>query len=201
MSDDVEETKVVETTEVPKTEKIEKTKLPKIVNHDDAILELRNENKKLRKTLEEQATVKAEELSNKKLEELRASVEEKATTHAEKILEAKLAAVEETNRARLVKAELKLHAQKAGVVEFEDFYEIVKKNLKTIEFDEDGEVTNAGDFVAEIKGKKPHLFAGVSTASSERAPVHRDTAKLPEKVALKMSNEEYAREKARLLRS
>ena len=37
--------------------------------------------------------------------------------------------------------------------------------LGKIEFDDDGEITNAGAIVAEMKQSKAHLFAGVNTTS------------------------------------
>lgn len=188
----------VEPEKIEKTEKTEKG--PKIRDMNDAILELRRENEKLRKTLDETSAAKAEELSNQKLEALRASTEETAQKNAEKLVETRLAAIEEASKARLVKAELKGAAQRAGVVDFDDLYEILKKqDLAKVEFGDDGEVTNAGDIIAQLKEKKAHLFSGVSTASSERTPNTRETPKT-DKAALAMSKEEYARGKARLAR-
>lgn len=184
-----------------KPDKVEKTdKAPKIRDMNDAILELRRENEKLRKTLDETSAAKAEELSNQKLEALRASTEETAQKNAEKLVETRLAVIEEAARARLVKAELKGAAQRAGVVDFDDLYEILKKkDLAAVEFGEDGEVINAGDIIAQLKEKKAHLFSGVSTASSERSPITREAPR-PDRAALAMSKEEYARGKARLAR-
>lgn len=186
----------VETVEKPKIEV--KVKEPKNRDHE-AILELRKENERLRKTMDEQSTARAEELSNKKLEDLRVATEASAQQNAEKIVAQRLKEIEEATKVRLVKAELKAHALKANVVDWEDLYLVLQKDLKSIEFDQDGEVSNAGDLITSVKNKKPHLFAGVNTTSTERSPVTREAAK-NEKPALKMSKDEYERAKLRLAR-
>lgn len=187
---------VVEPTEKPS--KQEKTK-PSIRDTEDYTIELRRENEKLRKTLEEQANKRAEELSNQKLETLRAETEEKATAKAEKLVEKRLSEIEEASKARLVKSELRAYAMKASCVDFEDLYDIMKRSeLKKVEFDADGEVKNAGAIVAEMKQNKPHLFAGVNTASTERAPVTRTSPTETEKPALTMNKADYEKAKRAL---
>lgn len=192
MTDETE----VEPTKSVETEPKVKQSVTKTVIRDteDYVLELRKENEKLRKTLDEQSTSKAEELSNLKLETLRTETEEKATAKAEKLLEKRLAELEDASRQRLVKAELRAHAMKASVIDFDDLYDILKRgDLKKIEFDDDGEVTNAGAIIAEMKQKKAHLFAGVNTTSVDRAPTTKERANSVDKIALTMSDEEYAK--------
>lgn len=204
MTEESTQTDVTETVEtVDATVKPEKTKQIvkelKIRDQNDAILELRRENEKLRKTLDETSTKRAEELANQKLEALRAEVEEKANRSAESLLEQRLAKMEEDARSRLVKSELKAAAHRAGVIDWEDAYEILKRNdLKLVEFTDDGEVANAAEIIAAMKTKKAHLFADISTASTARTPAHREVA--VEKSALTMNAAEYAIAKAKLLR-
>lgn len=172
-------------------------KEPKIRDHNDAIMELRKENERLRKTMEEQSTARAEELANKKLDDLRAAAEKTATENAQKLIEQRLRENEEITRSRLVKAELKAHALKANVLDWDDLYLILANDLKSIEVDSDGQVTNAAELIGNIKTKKPYLFGGTNTTSTERAPVQREAPK-NEKPALKMSRQEYEKAKARL---
>lgn len=174
---------------------------PKIRDTNDAIRQLRKENEKLRKTLDEQAAIRAEKMSDEKLETLRKETEEQATTKAEKLIEKRLAEMEKAARDRVAKSELKGFALKAGVIDFDDVYEILKRgNLKNILFDDDGEVVNAGDIIADLKQLKPHLFGGVSTSSTERAPQGRSQPPADDKPALRMSKEEYERGKHALNR-
>jgi hypothetical protein len=185
-----------------KTKPVVETKVvkePKIRDANDAILELRKENERLRKTMEEQSTVRAEELANKKLDDLRASTEAAATKNAEKLIEQRLQDAEQANRARLIKAELKAQALRANVVDWEDLYLILAKDLQSIEFDADGDVKNAAELIANIKGSKPYLFGGINTSSTERTPQTREASK-DEKPALTMSREDYERGKTRLAR-
>jgi hypothetical protein len=174
---------------------------PKIRDPNDAIRQLRKENEKLRKTLDEQAAERAEKMSDEKLETLRKDTEEKATAKAEKMIDKRLAEMEEAARARVAKSELKGFALRAGVIDFDDVYEILKRgDLQKIEFDEDGEVENAGQIIADLKQKKPHLFAGVNTSSTERAHHGKSQPPADDKPALRMSKEEFERGRRALSR-
>lgn len=171
----------------------------KIRDANDAIKQLRKENEKLRKTLDEQAAAKAEKMSDEKLATLRQETEEQATAKAERLIEKRLAEMEKVGRDRVAKSELKGFALKAGVIDFDDVYEILKRgDLKKIEFDDDGEVVNAGQIIADIKQAKPHLFGGVSTSSTERAPQGRSQPPADDKPALRMNREDYERGKRAL---
>jgi hypothetical protein len=185
--------------EPPKLSKTERVTKPVIHDNEDYMMELRRENEKLRKTLEEQTTTKAEELSNQKLEALRTETEEKATAKAEKLVEKKLAELEEASKARLVKAELRAHAMKANVIDFDDLFDVLKRaDLSKIEFSEDGDVKNAADIITDLKQRKPHLFAGVNTASTERAPVTRENTTDAKSAVLTMNKADYEKAKRAL---
>lgn len=205
MSETIEQPDV-EVEDAPVTEEpvARKTRAPKIRDHDQYLVDLRRENEKhrlenekLRKTLEEQAAQRAEELANQRLENLRSEAEEKAIAKAEKLLEKRLSEMAEANKQRLVKSELKAHALRAGAIDFDDVYTILARDLGKVEFDDDGEVTNASDIIIDLKSRKPHLFAGVSTSSTERAP-HTREQKI-DKPALTMSDEEFERSLNRLI--
>lgn len=192
------ETEVLEEPQVQPKPRVTRVKEPNIRDRDEYLLKLREENEKLRKTLDEQAAARAEELTNQKLETLRAETEKKATERAEKLLDRRLAELEEANRSRLVKAELKAHALRAGVIDFDDLYTILGKDLSKVEFDDEGDVKNAAEIISDLKARKPHFFAGVSTSSAERAPATRMDQRV-EKPALTMSDEEFERSLARLI--
>ena len=201
MSETIEQPEVeTEVHEEPQVQKPRQTRVrePQIRDRDDYLLKLREENEKLRKTLDEQTATRAEEMANQKLEQLRTETEKKATERAEKLLDRRLAELEEANRSRLVKAELKAHALRLGVIDFDDVYTILARDLSKVEFDDEGDVRNAGEIITELKTRKPHLFAGVSTSSSERAPATRMDRQV-EKPALTMSDEEFERSLARLI--
>jgi hypothetical protein len=173
----ITEAVVVETTETVSKPK-DVSREPVIRDSNDAIKQLRKENERLRKTLDETSAARAEEIANKKLEELRIEVETKANTAARQLLEERLTEIDTFNKARLIKMALRAEAQKAGVVDFDDLYVVMKPKLETVAFDADGDVSNAVDLIAEFKVNKPHLFAGMSTASTAKAPPDRFSNKI-----------------------
>lgn len=143
--------------------------------------ELREENKNWR--------VKAQE-AEKMLETTKS---ETATKLAES-----QKAIETTTKAsqdRIIRAELKATAIAAGMVDL-DFLKLA--DLSQVTLSEDGEVKGADEMIEALKKNKPHFFQENKTSSS--------TAKAPEKKpdgvksAKDMTPEEYAKEKARVLR-
>lgn len=169
---------------------------PAIRDHEDAILELRRENERLRKSLEDASEEKAQKIAEERI----AKAKEEARTDAQKLLDERVAEMEKANRNRLMKAELKAHAQKAGVVDFDDLFAVMTRadTLSKIEFSDDGEVMNAGQIIADLKDSKPHFFGGVSTSSTAQVPAAAARPAKPEKIALKMSHAEYMAARAKL---
>jgi soluble cytochrome b562 len=141
------------------------------------IKELRKENAKYRLMLKETNDTRAEELANQKLEALRAEVEAKANSTAKEIMEKELAERDRVSKARQVKQELRHHAERAGVSDFNDLFEIMSKDLDSkVKFSNDGEVKNASELIAEIKAAKPYLFVQSNTSSNaEQPPMKTDT--------------------------
>lgn len=194
-SDPIPEPEVETEVQEPKVEpkKARSAKGTFIKDHDDAILELRHENANLRKKLDELAQTEAEKLAAERIEA--AKTEAKAA--AEKLLDEYKQSVEEKTRSRVLKAELKAAASRAGVVDFDDAFMIMQKLIAgKVEFDDDGGVKNALELVAKFKEEKPYLFAGVNTSSTEQAPMSRQN--FTEKSALEMSRDEYRKARAKL---
>lgn len=191
-----EDQEVVETTtpidDAPPVEpKVAKRK-PIIRDPDDAILELRKENESLRKRLDSVSEEKAKALAEERI----ALAKTEAREEAQRLLDARIVELEGKSQQRIVRAELKAYATKAGAIDFDDLYLVMSRDMK-VEFDTDGNVTNAAELIANIKDKKPHLFSQVSTSSTAPAPVARREEAI-EKTALNMSKEEYAKARRQL---
>lgn len=201
---------VIETNDDPAEESVEeqpvvenappkRTRNPRIRNSEEYMMELRRENTKLRKTLEEQSAQKAEEIAEQRLAQLREETQQKAEEKAQQLLEKKLKELEDQNRSRLIRAELKAHAMKAGVIDFDDLFQVMGKDLEKVELSDSGEVINAAELIADLKQRKSHFFAGVNTASTQPTPKVQQTVE--EKPVTKLSEEEYRQQKSAFLRS
>jgi hypothetical protein len=113
--------------------------------------------------------------------------------HAE-LLERRLADAENEARARIVRAELKVEAVRAGIVDLDGL-----KLLDTaaIQIGPDGEVKNAAELIAQFRRAKPWLFGGSSSSSSANAP----PAQQPRlKLAKEMTDAEYRAARAAILK-
>ena len=109
-------------------------------------------------------------------------------------LERELAAARESIDARLIRAELKAEAVRAGMVDLDGLKLVDTGPLK---LDQAGEVMGATQLMAELKRSKPWLF-GISTSSSGGNP---PPAELPRhKLATEMTDAEYRSARANLLR-
>lgn len=98
----------------------------------------------------------------KKLEKDRESDEEKTRTAEERIaaMEAKLA----SGDTRVAKQALRAAAAAAGAIYPEDIPRLVSGE---VEFDDDGEPTNADDLVEALKKSKPALFGTARPGSAD----------------------------------
>ena len=109
-------------------------------------------------------------------------------------LEQRLAALEASVRERLVRAEMKAHAVRAGMVDL-DGLKLLDTSQVTLN-DRD-EVVGAEALMAQMRRAKPWLFGGASTSSSAAAP----PAQAPRaKLATEMSEMEWRSARAELLR-
>ena len=109
-------------------------------------------------------------------------------------LNAKIGALEASIRERLVRAEMKAHAVRAGMVDL-DGLKLLDTSQVTLN-DRD-EVVGAEALMAQMRRAKPWLFGGASTSSSAAAP----PAQAPRaKLATEMSEMEWRSARAELLR-
>ncbi len=110
-------------------------------------------------------------------------------------LEGRLSAAEEATREKLVRAELKTHAVRAGMIDLD--------GLKLIETDglnlnQRGEVEGAAGLMANLRKSKPWLFGGASSSSGAIPP---PSAPLVKKKVADMSVEEWRLARAEILRN
>jgi len=101
---------------------------------------------------------------------------------------------------RVLRAELRAHAQKAGIKNLDDVDLMPLDDLKT---NKDGEVTNADAVINKWKEARPHWFEEpaktdpAGTTSSKTTPPPRTN--VVTKDALKMTPQEYAEFKTQTL--
>jgi len=139
----------------------------------DYVKELREENKGWR--------LKAQQLEKERDDHKTAA--EKATQEAEgKIKEAHTAAEQ-----RVIRAELKAEALKAGMVDLDG---LKLADLSKVKINEAGEVEGAAELMEELKKGKPYLFGSTQNSST---PGNPPNPKPPgAKKASEMTAEEYA---------
>ncbi len=119
------------------------------------------------------------------VEELRARAE---------ALEHKLAETERQARDRVISAELKVAAIRAGIVDLDGLKLL---DLKDLELTPEGEVANAAQLLAQLRRAKPWLFSGPSSSSPASPP----PAQPPKpKLATEMTDDEYRAARAAILK-
>lgn len=151
--------------------------------------ELREENKSWRTKLQEEATAR-------KAAEDAAAVSAKAATDAATAAEAASdAKIKDANTAaeqRIIRAELKAIAVKAGMVDLDG---LKLADFSKVTINKDGEVEGAEALMDALKKAKPYLFGAQSTSSTRTPP---DPSKTEPKKATEMSKEEYSAARAKL---
>jgi len=113
--------------------------------------------------------------------------------HAEE-LERRLAETERETRGRIVRAELKVEAVRAGMVDL-DGLKLV--DIKDVELTSDGELANAAALMTHLKRVKPWLFGGTSSSSPASPPPAQPPR---QKLATEMSDDEYRVARAAILK-
>lgn len=109
-------------------------------------------------------------------------------------LAARLAALEATLHERLLRAELRAHALRAGMVDLDGLKLLDTSRLVVNARDE---VEGAAELMAEARRAKPWLFGGASTSSAAAAP----PAQPPRaKLATEMGEAEWRAARAEMLR-
>lgn len=113
--------------------------------------------------------------------------------HAE-ALQRQLAEIEQEARARIMHAELKVEAVRAGIIDLDGLKLL---DLKDARLAADGNPTNAAELVAQLRRAKPWLFASPSSSSPASVP----PAQTPrQKLATEMSDAEYRAARAAILK-
>jgi hypothetical protein len=110
------------------------------------------------------------------LEELRVRAE---------ILERQLAEVQQRTEARLIRAELKTEAIRAGMIDLDGLKLIDPSQMK---LGVDDEVEGASALMAHFKKIKPWLFGGASLSSTAQPPPSQTVR---QKMANEMTTDEY----------
>ena len=100
-------------------------------------------------------------------------------------LERKLAELEQSAKARLVRAELKVEAIRAGMVDL-DGLKLV--DLDQVQIGKDGEVEGAAALMRTLRVQKPWLFGAANSSSAATPPQQQPPAA---KQAREMSHEEW----------
>jgi hypothetical protein len=118
----------------------------------------------------------APEPTHDPLDELRARAE---------LLERQLVEVQLSTDARLIRAELKAEAIRAGMVDLDGLKLIDSSEVK---LGADGEVEGAPALMTLLKKAKPWLFAGVSLSSTAMPPLALASR---QKMATEMTDIEY----------
>lgn len=146
----------------------------------DYVRELREENKgwRLKAHEQEQAAKSAAEAAQKAVDESAAKVAEAHTSATQ----------------RVIRAEMKAAAIKAGLVDLDALQML---DLSSVKLDENGEVTGADDVLAAAKKAKPYLFGDAKTSSTQQPP--KPAEMKPKKVS-EMSEAEKAAARERIRR-
>jgi hypothetical protein len=108
--------------------------------------------------------------------------------------ERRLANAEQEARSRLVQAELKVEALRAGIVDLDGLKLL---DLSAVEVGEAGDVKNAADVITQLRRTKPWLFGGGSSSSSANPPPAQPPR---QKLATEMTDAEYRAARAAILR-
>lgn len=144
------------------------------------VSELRNENKGYRLKAQEQ--------------EAKAKAAEEAATKAAAEAEAKVSAATQAANDRILRAELKAAAIKAGMIDMDG---LKLADLSLVKLNDAGEVEGAEALMAAMKESKPYLFQNSSTTTQTSAvPPKKDDAPTD---ARKLSKQEYEAQKKALI--
>ena len=109
-------------------------------------------------------------------------------------LEQEITRIREQSRQRLIKAELKAEAAKAGMIDL-DGLKLLDASEVTVA--EDGTVVGATRLMDAFKKAKPWLFPGGSSSISIQPPAAQPTRA---KLATEMTDTEYKAARAAILR-
>ncbi len=97
--------------------------------------------------------------------------------------------------ARLIRAELKAEAVRAGMVDLDGLKLL---DLADVSLNQNGEVADAGAILAKLKRAKPWLFGNVASSSAAANPPRPEPPRM--RHANELSHEEWLAARAALLR-
>ena len=109
-------------------------------------------------------------------------------------LEARLVEVEAEAASRIIRAELRAEAVRAGMVDLDGLKLI---DTTALALGADGEVAGAAALMRDVRRAKPWLFGAASTSSTAAAPASEPPQA---RRATEMSDEEWRAARAELLR-
>jgi hypothetical protein len=109
-------------------------------------------------------------------------------------LERRLAETEQQASARVLRAELKVEAVRAGIIDLDGLRLL---DLKNVELDSEGELANATELIAQLRRAKPWLFAGASSSSQASPPPAQPPR---QKLATEMTDDEYRAARTAILK-
>lgn len=109
-------------------------------------------------------------------------------------LERRLAETEQQACDRVLRAELKVEAVRAGIVDLDGLKLL---DLKDVELSPEGEPLNAAQLIAQLRRAKPWLFTGTSSSSGASPPPAQPPR---QKLATEMTDDEYRAARAAILK-
>jgi hypothetical protein len=111
------------------------------------------------------------------------------------VAETALARIREETATRLIRAELKAEALRAGMVDLDGLKLL---NMEDIKLSDAGEIENAADHLQKLKRAKPWLFSNLASSSSATNPPRPEPARVRQ--ANELSHEEWVSARAALIR-
>lgn len=109
-------------------------------------------------------------------------------------LERRLAETEREAKVRLIRAELKVEAVRAGIIDLDGLKLL---DLNDAELTPDGELANAAELMNQLRRAKPWLFGTSSSSSPASAPPAQPPR---QKQATEMTDDEYQVARAAILK-
>ena len=109
-------------------------------------------------------------------------------------LERQLGELHRDAQSRLIHAELKAEALRAGIVDLDGLKLI---DLSDVKLNATGEVEGGAALIAALKRSKPWLFAAASSSATARPPAAQPPR---QKLATEMTDDEYRAARAALLK-
>lgn len=109
-------------------------------------------------------------------------------------LERQLGELQREAQSRLVLAELKAEALRAGIIDLDGLKLI---DLSGVKLNASGEIEGGGALISGLKRSKPWLFGSISSSASAKPPAAQPPR---QKLATEMTDDEYRAARAALLK-